>query len=483
MEALLLLAMVLSAAVTHAIDKSKIRSKAVYDEYRQRAQDRAAAREKAREEAAQAWEQRLQDARSTGPRAPLWWAYSGGMVIAGTAAAVVAGATGALTGLVQGAAGGWIVGREGGRQGWSFVERWAEWRRRHPRTPIEMQQCARCGGYTSEQLIEVAPYGRVCNDCVPAATPEPPPKPTDDEPEDIVHERPGQPHSSSDEKPRCARGCGRAADEGSTVCPVCFFAEEIRKERAKRPDSWWDETAERPCPACNGQGKVIIGGHLVRCQECRGWGVYPTPDGTPPPSCNGKCSNSNLDPTEAMKRGLCPDCGGLGELITNFGGEHRHVPCGKCKGSGGYSGPPPREQNEKPETIRVTAERVYPDQKETEPKGIENTMTALEPATSQNIDDSGEGYSSTVASLEGLANLMKQVHEKVTNLNESLTANSMDIDTLSKLSDMTDEIESVAEKAADLHRHVSDRHGGLATATAEAGGSQNVATKTFYDDI
>ena len=479
MLSLLILSMVLSAAIVNAADKTKKRSQAAWDDMKRRAEERGAAREKARQQASQAWEQRLHTARTKGPSDPLWWAYGTGYALAGVGAALAGGVTGATTGFVSGIKTGYELGREGGKQGWKYTETWREWRRRH--IEIQMLQCARCGGYTTE-LTDTAEYGQVCSDCVSAPVPERPTSPVDDEPEepeDIVHDRPGQSRPSNDEKPRCARGCGRAVDEDSEVCALCLLSEEIRKARAERPDTWWDETAERPCPACKGPGKVIIGGQLVRCQECRGWGVYPTPDGTPPPTCNGKCSNSNFGPTEAMKRGLCPDCGGLGELITNFGGEHKHVPCGKCKGSGKYSGPPPREQDENPETIRVTAERVYPEQPQ--PKEIENTMTAIESANSNSVDDSAENYDSTVAGLESLARLMKGVLEKVNSMNESLTAASMDADTLNRLSELTDGIESVEEQARQLHRHVENRHSGLASATAEAGGSQNVATKTYYD--
>ncbi|MCA1191641.1 hypothetical protein [Saccharopolyspora sp. 6V] len=133
--------------------------------------------------------------------------------------------------------------------------------------------------------------------------------------------------------------------------------------------------------------------------------------------------------------------------------------------------------------IRVSAERIYPEpEEEPQQKEIENNMAAIESVNTTNgVDDSAENYDSTVAGLESLARLMKGVMEKVNSMNESLTAASLDADTLNRLSELTDGIESIEEQARQLHRHVENRHSGLASATAEAGGSQNVATKTYYD--
>jgi DnaJ-class molecular chaperone len=53
---------------------------------------------------------------------------------------------------------------------------------------------------------------------------------------------------------------------------------------------------------------------------------------------HSQCANSDLDPHEAERRGLCGDCGGQGELISNFGGQHTHVQCPTCDGSGTSTG-------------------------------------------------------------------------------------------------------------------------------------------------
>jgi hypothetical protein len=55
--------------------------------------------------------------------------------------------------------------------------------------------------------------------------------------------------------------------------------------------------------------------------------------------CDGgaTCHNSNLGPIEAMALGLCPGCGGHGELVWNFGGEHGHTPCRECRGTGRHT--------------------------------------------------------------------------------------------------------------------------------------------------
>ncbi|WP_165964349.1 hypothetical protein [Actinomadura sp. KC216] len=46
------------------------------------------------------------------------------------------------------------------------------------------------------------------------------------------------------------------------------------------------------------------------------------------------CRNSNESPTSAERRGACGDCAGRRELITNFGGQHNHVTCRTCGGTG-----------------------------------------------------------------------------------------------------------------------------------------------------
>lgn len=46
---------------------------------------------------------------------------------------------------------------------------------------------------------------------------------------------------------------------------------------------------------------------------------------------HGTCRNSNRSIEAAKRDGLCPTCDGRGELISNFGGKHTHVPCPDCR--------------------------------------------------------------------------------------------------------------------------------------------------------
>ncbi|MCA1185730.1 hypothetical protein LCD36_04590 [Saccharopolyspora sp. 6T] len=139
-------------------------------------------------------------------------------------------------------------------------------------------------------------------------------------------------------------------------------------------------------------------------------------------------------------------------------------------------------QEEQHGPIRVAAERIYPDQEEqAEPKGIENTMNALPAGTANGIDTTGEGYTSTVAGLTELAAAITAAKEAVDGFNESLAAHGLDADTLNTLSEMQDSLESLSSDADGLVRHVEDVHNPMAEATAAAGGSHNVATKTWYD--
>ena len=49
---------------------------------------------------------------------------------------------------------------------------------------------------------------------------------------------------------------------------------------------------------------------------------------------HNNCRNSNESPAAAEKRGACPDCAGRKELVSNFGGQHTHVTCPTCRGTG-----------------------------------------------------------------------------------------------------------------------------------------------------
>jgi hypothetical protein len=59
----------------------------------------------------------------------------------------------------------------------------------------------------------------------------------------------------------------------------------------------------------------------------------------PRPACDGTCTNSDVSPSEAQARGLCGWCAGRKELVTNFGGKHKHVPCGQCSATGKHTAP------------------------------------------------------------------------------------------------------------------------------------------------
>lgn len=49
-----------------------------------------------------------------------------------------------------------------------------------------------------------------------------------------------------------------------------------------------------------------------------------------PDTCDGTCTNSDIDFDAALAQGICDTCGGRRELISNFGGDHRHTPCPVC---------------------------------------------------------------------------------------------------------------------------------------------------------
>lgn len=472
---LLILAMVAAAAITHAWDQGKTRSAARWADAKARAEERGAQRERQRQERADQWEARFDSAISRGPRHALWWGYAAGYIAGGAIAAVGAGVVGAYSGAVAGGRSGYYLGIEAGKAGRRYSDTFRAWRKANRGTsdPIVLGICGRCGGWiTDNLLVDDLRYGRVCPDCVPAETSRPADEPTEDPwfESTVVHDR-----DIADQRPlppRCANRCGMLAASGSEFCAMCQIEAMNRQERAQQRAA--QEEAER----------------------------------------HKNCRNSDLGPDEAEARGLCPDCAGRGELITGFGGVHKHIPCRRCQGSGGSRRPgaarekprgarcecgrrtdeagtrcnvcaaqyrAQRDKDEKPSRIYVNAERVD-EQEEPEPKEITNTMSAIEPARTGTLDTAGEGYTSSVATIAQLKTLMDKVHECVTELNEGLTANSLDTETLNQLSDITDDIESLADQVGGLHRHVEGRHAPLAQATADAGGSQNVAAKSWYDE-
>ena len=105
-------------------------------------------------------------------------------------------------------------------------------------------------------------------------------------------------------------------------------------------------------------------------------------------------------------------------------------------------------------------------------------MTAALPAAA----GAGEGYGDTVAALQALARQLGAAHETAQRLGEQLTADELDADTLARLADLMDTLDTAAPVAEDAARHVQRRHEPVADAVASAGGSTNVARKGWYDD-
>ncbi|ASU77272.1 hypothetical protein CDG81_01915 [Actinopolyspora erythraea] len=163
---MLLLAMVLAAAITHAAEQSTARTRARWDEARRRAEERGAARERARQERLRSAKSRWHAAVSTGPRHLLWWVYAAGWVTTAAVAALSAGAVGAYSGAVSGGRSGYRVGLEAGRRGAHYREAWRQWRRETPRPRVELAKCRNCGYWVrAEQLDQTG----ACPDCTSPA--------------------------------------------------------------------------------------------------------------------------------------------------------------------------------------------------------------------------------------------------------------------------------------------------------------------------
>ncbi|RCW45141.1 hypothetical protein DFQ14_103105 [Halopolyspora algeriensis] len=133
------------------------------------------------------------------------------------------------------------------------------------------------------------------------------------------------------------------------------------------------------------------------------------------------------------------------------------------------------DTNEHPHRIHVDAERLD-DQEETTKEDPMPELPAAAPVAA-----TGEGYTDTVQSLSSLAKLLAKAHEEVANLGDMLTANSLDAETLGQINELADLLDTAAPMADTLHKHVESRHAPVADAMAGAGGSSNVATKSWYD--
>ncbi|WP_017973734.1 hypothetical protein [Actinopolyspora halophila] len=421
--ALLILAMVLAAGITHAAEQSTARTRARWDEARRRAEERGAARERARQERVRTAKSRWHAAVAAGPRHLLWWFYAVGWITVGTAAALGAGVVGAYSGAVSGGRSGYRVGLEAGRRGAHYREAWRQWRRETPRPHVKLAKCRRCGYWVrSEQLDERG----LCQDCA-AEVSGPSAASTA---EDVTHDPPAgnQWHAWAASSTPCSRCLGpidpgslRSQNKDRPLCAACSLLEEVRRSRA----------SDHPC----------------RCMRC----------------------GRTADFQELDRAGWCRRC----TRHHGAGGTDGHAAAPGAQTSG--------EEQQQPHRIHVDAERADVHEEETEQqRGITSTMAELMPANST-VSATGEGYADTVNTLAQLTTLLTRAHEEVTNLGDMLTANSLDAETLNQINELADLLDTAAPMADRLHKHVENRHGGVADAMASAGGSGNVADKGWYD--
>lgn len=276
------------------------------------------------------------------------------------------------------------------------------------------------------------------------------------------------------------QGCGQGVNfelivivpSVGRVCPDCRSSRHNGRRRdSERRDE--DEVVLRRCAWCSEEFDPALLDEDGWCANCaRG-------------ACDGNCTNSDQSPSDAEREGHCGDCAGRGEYVSNFGGRHRHTRCRTCSGSGASS---PKTSGQPgsgggdvdPSRIYVHAERTDVNEESTKEIGG-NKMGELMPANGTALAATGEGYADTIASLSTMAMLLGKAYEEAQSLGEALTANSLDNDTIGQISDLTDLLETAAPLAANLYRHVEQRHAPVADAVAGAGGSGNVAEKSWYD--
>lgn len=581
----LILAAVVATMVTRAYERSTRRAAAEWAQARQRAQARTQAHEKARADRTRARRTRVTAARRKGPRDPLWWPYAAGWIVVAGSRTVYAAAQGAREGASEGAREGAERGRERARaRAHERARRRAE-RRQHPApdpkadtgggTPMEA--CTGCGVYVPE--TEFDEEGR-CGSCRAEDDDLDRQNPDRGCPEHAAYEHDcaacwrraaGKAVPADAARPcRCGRGTLRPvpdeylhydADGGAMVGLRCDAAScSIDSHHSwcweDEPDdvaeSWpatylaevralEDSFEYEYCYLCGGDrdehriGPDPLGhAHLYCIREGRdsdpGWEAAAmrwTPDAAAAGcGCDGTCRNSDLDPDVAEARGLCWQCAGAGELVTDFGGGHRHVTCSRCAGSGDARCHNPRcvrggdlgGDRACPDCMaslrvagfgadrRIEAHLLdHYDQYDVEysPACIRcrdrGTEAPGRPAgDSEHQSDgsemstdlvaagggygTGEGYSDTVSTLQTLARQMQAAHETAQNLADNLTANEVDAQTITNVSELLDQLDAAAPMAASTAQHVEVRHGPVAEAVAGAGGSGNVATKVWYDD-
>lgn len=428
---LLVIAMVLSAALVKAYEQGKVRTKTRWDEARRRAEERGAQRERERQERAAAWSAWFDRGVSSGPRHPLWWVYAAGWTTGGAMAALGAGAVGVYSGAVVGGKSGYTLGATAGKQGRKYREAFREWRKanRGKGDPVELGICGRCEGWIAKSELSASKeYGQVCPDCFPAPERDSGQDPDPRFESSTVHDRN---YADEPRGPRCR--CGAGAAPGKELCWSCLWREA----------DYWDRVAEEAAKRrrSNGAGRTAPRDEFIPRCFCGA----PVPSGPGPVECPS-CRERRRQRRRAWKQAET-------------------------------------EEQEQEGPVRATAERVYPEQEEeTQPKEITNTMAENMPAKSSDIAATGEGLGDTLRTLNALASLLNKAHEEMTSLGDSLTANSLDAETLSRINELNDLLDTAAPMAKELHRHVENRHNPVADAMAAAGGSGNVATKTFYDD-
>lgn len=283
--------LVATAVSVHAFDSGKRRSAAAWQQARQSAADRRAARDEARRARSTARAGRLQAAKTTGPRDPLWWPYAAGFLIAGTARAVVAAGQGVVEGVPRGAAEGRRFGREAGRRGWRTKRAFDEYRRRRAGTPgaergggdggrdeTVAEPCPACGVYVTALVADPGrELGEVCRPCAEWRAAGQP----DDE------TTPGGRSTRHDTPPAgggypCDGTCTNPDDTPAGACSTCAGRGEL-------VFNFGHEHGHRGCPDCNLDGPAFTRPRLDAPSEHEGH--------------DPRCSRGLI----AGHRG-CPDC-------------------------------------------------------------------------------------------------------------------------------------------------------------------------------
>jgi len=528
MDPMMIVAMVVASVVTHAWERGRVSATARW----QAAKAARDQRDQARRARSTARAARVSAARATGPRDLLWWPYAVGFVLAGTGRAVVAAGQGAAEGARTGAAEGRRFGRASAERGWTLRRAWQEYQHRRAasapagergttgREETVVEPCPACGVYTAH-LVPDQELGRVCEPCAQwrAGGEQPPEK-----------EQPDTEDPTPSHDPRCSHGL----IAGYRGCPDCMA--HLRHEGHSGTDEQLEallidgydarETCDRCtnsdigpeearahglCAGCGGRRELVWNfgtehGHTP-CRECNlgglGWTRprvwtgevaqgHPDPDGdASDPSwlspdaarwspeiaadvCDvgdGHASATNPDAPWHLVRVHWPDGSTHDDAIRGHDRADAEVnawwnwSAGPVKATGiDYLGL-------HPETGRYRVPALHDNQ------SGGTVMTT--PLTAQGT---GEGYADTVTTLQTLARQLVAAHETAQRLGEQLTADELDSDTLVRVADLMDTLDTVAPLAEDTAKHVQRRHEPVAEAVTSAGGSTNVARRAWYDD-